>query len=113
MTETTSKEEDHSKPWVGDLNSAIQFAENGIVSKTLVDCPKSKIVLFSMVTGQSISGHAAGTAATIHVLQGKADIQLDQDKYEGKPGSFYYMPAKLYHAVRAEEDLVFLLTLFR
>ncbi len=104
---------DCSKPWVGSLEEAVQFAEKGIVSKTLVDCPEVKIVLFCMVAGQSLSGHAAGTAATIQVLKGRAAIKLGNDDYQGVPGSFYYMPAKLYHAIHADEDLVFLLNLLK
>ncbi len=101
------------QPWVGDLNELIEFADRGIVSKTLVDCPKVKMVLFAMKTGQTISGHSAGMPATIHVLSGAGTIQLGETQYEGKPGSIYYMPAGLYHALTSTEDLVFLLDLFR
>jgi quercetin dioxygenase-like cupin family protein len=101
------------QPWVGDLTDLIQFADRGIVSKTLVDCPKVKIVLFAMKTGQTISGHSAGMPATIHVLSGAGIIQLGEEEHEGKPGSIYYMPAGLYHALTSTEDLVFLLDLFR
>ena len=34
-------------------------------------------------------------------------------EYETGPGKLYYMPAELRHAVRAREELVFLLTMFR
>jgi quercetin dioxygenase-like cupin family protein len=101
------------QPWVGDLNELVQFADRGIVSKTLVDCPKVKMVLFAMKTGQTISGHSAGMPATIHVLSGAGTIQLGETEYEGKPGAIYYMPAGLYHALTSTEDLVFLLDLFR
>jgi len=101
------------EPWVGDLNDQIQFADRGTVSKTLVDTDKTKVVLFAMKAGQAISGHAAGTPATIHVLRGKAAIRLGETDHEGTPGSFYYMPAGLYHSLTAEEDFVFLLDLFR
>ena len=101
------------QPWVGDLHDLVQFADRGIVSKTLVDCPKVKMVLFAMKTGQTISGHSAGMPATIHVLSGAGTIQLGETEYEGKPGSIYYMPAGLYPALTSTQDLVFLLDLFR
>jgi len=66
-----------------------------------------------MKAGQSISGHSAGTPATIHVVGGAGTIQLGGTEHEGRPGSIYYMPAGLYHALTATEDLVFLLNLFR
>lgn len=113
MSDTTSADFDCDQPWVGNLNELVQFAERGIVSKTLIDCPKSKIVHFSMRTGQSLSGHAAGTPATIHVLQGEGTITLGETDYDASPGSIYYMPAGQYHAVKSTDDLVFLLNLFR
>jgi quercetin dioxygenase-like cupin family protein len=113
MEDIKTAQPDCELPWVGDLSELVQFAERGIVSKTLVDCPKAKLVLFGMKAGQSISGHSAGTPATIHVLSGTGTIQLGETQYDGRPGSIYYMPAGLYHALTATQDLVFLLDLFR
>ena len=70
MDDPKTTQPECEEPWVGDLNDLVQFADRGIVSKTLVDCTKSKIVWFGMKTGQSISGHAVGTPATIQVLSG-------------------------------------------
>ena len=56
------------EPWIGNLLEMVQFADGGIVSKTLVDCPKANISLFAMKTGQSMSGHSAAQPASIHVL---------------------------------------------
>ena len=113
MTNDKIDKQECDEPWVGDLNELAQFAERGIVSKTLVDCPKVKLVLFAMKTGQTISGHSAGMPATIHVLSGAGTIQVGETEYEGRPGSIYYMPAGLYHALTSTDDLVFLLDLFR
>jgi quercetin dioxygenase-like cupin family protein len=109
----TPEQHDCTQPWTGNLTDQVQFADRGIVSKTLVDCDKAKIVLFAMKTGQALSPHAAGTPATIHVLQGAGKIMLDGTFYEGTAGSLYYMPAGLLHSVESTDDLVFLLNLFR
>jgi len=101
------------EPWVGDLNELVQFADRGIVSKTLVDCPKVKLLLFGMKTGQTISGHSAGMPATIHVLGGTGIVQIGDTQYEGRAGSLYYLPAGLHHALTSTDDLVFRLDLFR
>ena len=113
MDEPQSTQPECEQPWVGDLGELVQFADRGIVSKTLVDCPKVKMILFGMKTGQTISGHSAGMPATIHVLGGKGKIQVGETEYEGKTGSIYYLPAGLYHALSSTDDLVFLLHLFR
>jgi quercetin dioxygenase-like cupin family protein len=113
MEDTNATRPERDQAWVGDLNELVQFADRGIVSKTLVDCPKVKLILFGMKTGQTISGHSAGMPATIHVLSGSGTIQVGDTEYEGKPGSLYYLPAGLYHALTSTDDLVFLLDLFR
>jgi quercetin dioxygenase-like cupin family protein len=109
--ETTEPESD--QPWIGDLNELVQFADGGIVSKTLVDSGKANISLFALKTGQRMSGHSSSRQATIHVLGGAGKIQIGDTEYEGKPGSLYYLPAGQYHALTSTDDLVFLLDLFR
>jgi quercetin dioxygenase-like cupin family protein len=113
MEDPKATQDECDQPWVGDLNELVQFADRGIVSKTLVDCPKVKLILFGMKTGQTISGHSAGMPATIHVLGGTGKILIGDTEHEGRPGSIYYMPAGLYHALTSTDDLVFLLDLFR
>ncbi len=95
------------------LEGAVQFAERGIVSKTVYESPFTKLVLFCFEPGQALSEHAAPFEAVIHILQGKADIKLGDKVYQGVPGSLYVMPAGLPHAVTAKERFVFLLTMNR
>jgi quercetin dioxygenase-like cupin family protein len=100
-------------PVVKDLDSMIEFAKDGIVSKTFLERQEFKMVLFCMTKGQALSEHTASMPAAIHVLRGKAVIHLDETAHDCKPGSWIYMPKEQKHAVDATEDLVFLLTLFR
>lgn len=101
------------EPVVSDLFANVQFAERGIVSKTLHDSPALKVVLFCFEPGQALSEHAAPFEAVIQVLQGKGKVKLGDQEYEGRPGALYVMPAGLRHAVTAEERFVFLLTMTR
>jgi quercetin dioxygenase-like cupin family protein len=112
MEDSKATQPESDQPWIGDLNEMVQFAEGGIVSKTLVDRPKTNVSLFAMKTGQTMSGHSASSPATIHVLSGAGTIQIGDTEYEGKAGSLYYLPAGLYHALTSTDDLVFLLDLF-
>ncbi|MGC8762701.1 MAG: cupin domain-containing protein [Acidobacteriota bacterium] len=100
-------------PFVTDLLASVQFAERGIVSKTLHDSAALKVVLFCFEPGQALSEHTAPFEAVIQVVQGKGKLRLGEEEYEGRPGSLFVMPAGLRHAVAAEERLVFLLTMVR
>jgi quercetin dioxygenase-like cupin family protein len=104
--------EDRGGPVVKDLDKMVQFASEGIVSKTFQERPECKMGLFCMVKGQSLSEHTSSMPATIHVLKGRAVITLDDMKHDAAPGTWVHMPKEQRHAVDATEDLVFLLTLF-
>jgi len=95
------------------LEDMIEFAKDGIVSKTLLKAVDKEVSLFCMSAGQSLSTHTSTFPAIIHVLRGKGEVTLANKKYEAKPNAWFYMPANLPHAVQAIEDLVFLLTLFK
>ncbi|NLG65161.1 MAG: cupin domain-containing protein [Actinobacteria bacterium] len=100
-------------PVVVDLLALAEVAEGGIVSKPVVENEHHKLVHFTFAPGQELSEHTASVPAAIHVLRGRATIKLGEQTYEAHAGSFFYMPAYLKHAVHAEEELVFLLTMFR
>jgi len=95
-----------------NLEDMIEFAKDGIVSKTLVKAVGQEVSLFCMSAGQTISTHRSSFPAIIHVLQGKGEVTLANEKYEARHDTWFYMPANLPHAIRATENLVFLLTLF-
>ena len=101
------------KPLISDLNASVQFAERGIVSKTLHESPALKLVLFCFEPGQALSEHTAPFEAVIQVLSGSADVKLGAETFDAKPGALYVMPAGLAHAINAKERFVFLLTMTR
>jgi len=96
-----------------NLEEMIEFAQDGIVSKTIAQVEGNETSLFCMASGQQLSTHTASFPAVIHILQGKGEITLDKDVYEAKPNSWFSMPKNLPHSVKATENLVFLLTLFK
>lgn len=102
-----------ASPIVADLEAMAEVADQGIVSKSIVENEHHKIVHFTLASGQELSEHTASVPAVIHVLRGRGTVVLAGEEYEAGPDKLYYMPADLRHAVQAHEDLVFLLTMFR
>jgi len=102
-----------TKSVYADLDSMMEFAKDGIVSKTLVKTSDKEISLFCMSAGQSISSHKSSFPAIIHVLHGSGEIKLGSKKYQAKSNAWFYMPAQLPHAIEATDNVVFLLTLFK
>ena len=101
------------KAFSAKLDEMIQFADKGIVSKTIYDSKHSKVVLFCFEQGQSLSEHQAPFEAHINVLDGEADFLLGTETVSGTKGSFFVMPKGLIHAVKTKKRLVFLLTMIK
>jgi quercetin dioxygenase-like cupin family protein len=101
------------RPVTADLAAMSEFAADGIVSKSVVENDHHKIILFTLAAGQELSEHTASVPAAIHIVSGAGTVELAGQEHEARPGMLYYMPAELRHAVRAREDLVFCLTMFR
>jgi quercetin dioxygenase-like cupin family protein len=102
-----------SETTVVDLEAMVEIAQDGIVSKAIVENDHHKIIHFSFAQGQELSEHTASVPATIHILKGAGTVVLDGERHAARPGCLYYMPANLRHAVVADEELAFLLTMFR
>jgi len=96
-----------------DLEGMIEFARDGIVSKTVAKKASSDVTLFCMSTGQELTTHSASYPAIIHVLKGKGQITLGGRTCEARANAWFYMPRGLPHALQSTENLVFLLTLFK
>jgi len=101
------------QPVVADLEALAQVAEHGIVSMSIVENEHHKIIHFTLAPGQELSEHTASVPAVIHVLRGEGRVILDGVEHEAGQGKLFYMPAELRHAVQADGELVFLLTMFR
>jgi quercetin dioxygenase-like cupin family protein len=100
-------------PVIADLSAMTQVADQGIVSKSIVENDHHKLVHFTFAPGQELSEHTASVPAAIHILGGRGTVVLDGAAHEARPGMLFYMPAEMRHAVQASEDLVMLLTMFR
>ena len=96
-----------------NLDDMVDFAENGIVSKVVAKAVGAEFSLFCMYAGQSISTHASGFPAILHVLHGVGEVTLGSNRHDVKSNTWFYMPAGLPHAIQAKENLVFLLAVFK
>ena len=90
-----------------------QFAPNGIVSRTLMKSPTSRVVLFGFAAGQELSEHTSTFHALIQILSGECEFSLAGKPHLVKAGDMLYMPPNLPHAVKATQQFSMLLTLFR
>jgi quercetin dioxygenase-like cupin family protein len=98
---------------VVDLAKEVQPPEKGILSRTLFNDDRLKVVLFGFGQGEELSEHTASMPAILHFLQGEARLTLDEDPVEAKSGSWVHMPKGMRHSIQAKTPLVMLLLLMK
>lgn len=99
--------------YVPDIRKAIAAPNNAILSQTLHNDDRLKVVLFSFAPGQELSTHAAPCPVTLYFAQGEAIVQLGDEEHQVRAGAFAYLPEKVEHAICARTQLVMLLTLLK
>jgi quercetin dioxygenase-like cupin family protein len=93
------------------LAEETKFAPNGIVSRTLLSTPNSRVVLFGFAEGQELTEHTSTQHAMIQMLSGECEFSLGGKPRTLKAGDLLYMPPNLPHAVKATKQFSMLLTL--
>jgi quercetin dioxygenase-like cupin family protein len=93
------------------LGEETKFAANGIVSRTLLRTPNSRVVLFGFAEGQELTEHTSTQSAVVQILSGECEFSLGGKPHAAKAGDLIYMPPNLRHAVSATKQFSMLLTL--
>jgi quercetin dioxygenase-like cupin family protein len=96
-----------------DLASMVDYQEDSIVSRTLVEEEGGTVTLFSFAQGQSLSEHSVPFDALAHVLDGEARLTIGGEDVVVGPGQVTRMPANVPHAVRADKAFKMLLAMVR
>jgi quercetin dioxygenase-like cupin family protein len=96
-----------------DLAQEAQPPDKGILSRTLVNDGRLKVVLFGFAQGEELSEHTASMPAVLHFLQGEARLTLDDDAVEAKSGTWVQMPRGMRHSIQARTAVVMLLLLLK
>lgn len=96
---------------VTQLKDKIEYAQTGVLSKVLVKLPACQYTLFCLAAGTEISEHTSTRNAVVQVIEGRGILNLEGQAIVLESGVFVFMPANAPHALQAEENLAFLLTL--
>jgi quercetin dioxygenase-like cupin family protein len=104
---------DAAKAAVVSLAAETGFAPNGIVSRTLLRTTNSRVVLFGFSEGQELTEHTSTQHATVQILSGECEFDLEKETHRLKAGDLVHMPPGLPHALRATTQFSMLLTLIR
>ncbi|AMK11218.1 cupin domain-containing protein [Pseudodesulfovibrio indicus] len=95
------------------VEGSIQYADDSVVSQTLLNKDTGTITLFAFDEGQGLSEHTAPFDAVVHILDGQAQITIGGESHIAGKGEMIIMPANIPHALHAEQKFKMLLTMIR
>lgn len=107
MTSTTTT----SSSFFFPLRERIEYPVGGVLSKVLLKDNNCQHTLLCLAAGTNISEHTSTRNAVINVIEGRGILTLEGENIQLEPGIFVFMRANAPHALQAEENLAFLLTL--
>ncbi len=93
------------------LAEQAQTTSSGIVSRTLLQTPELRVVLFSFAAGQELTTHSSKRRALVQVLSGECDFLFADTWHRLKAGVILHLPPGHVHAVKAPVAFTMLLTL--
>ena len=93
------------------LRERIEYPADGVLSKVLFKDKNCQYTLFCLAADTSISEHTSTRNAVINVIEGRGTLILEGQEIQLEPGTFIFMKAHAPHALKAEQNLAFLLTL--
>ena len=95
------------------LADLVEYAEDSIVSKTILDKSAGTITLFAFDYGQKLSEHTTPYDAVVEVLDGSVQLTIGGVDVGVSAGQIIIMPGNVPHAVSAKEKFKMLLIMIR
>jgi quercetin dioxygenase-like cupin family protein len=92
------------------LKDQVQVAPGQVVSKTLVQNQAVSITLFAFAKDEEISTHKSDGDALVTVLEGSGLFTVNGKEHLLQAGDSLVMPAGLPHAIYADKDFKWILT---
>ena len=96
-----------------NLEGLVEYAQDSIVSKTILDKPVGTITLFAFDEGQKLSEHTAPYDAVVQVLDGRGQLTIGGEPVTVAAGQIVIMPGNVPHSVTADERFKMVLTMIR
>jgi quercetin dioxygenase-like cupin family protein len=94
------------------LRETTESTTAGIVSRTLLNTPDTRVTLFSFAAGQELTAHTNPRRALIQIVDGSCEFLFGGTWQTLKAGDLLHLPPSHPHAVKASAGpFVMLLTL--
>ena len=89
----------------------IAYQEGSVVSRMIVYKKSGTITLFAFDSGEGLSEHTAPYDAIAQIIDGEAEISIEQASFLLNEGQMIIMPANKPHALHAQQRFKMMLTM--
>lgn len=89
----------------------IAYQEGSVVSRMIVYKKSGTITLFAFDAGEGLLEHTAPFDAIALIIDGEAEIAVEQNGFVLKEGQMIIMPANKPHALHAQQRFKMMLTM--
>ena len=96
---------------LADLKREITWRTGRRNAVTLLKQPGLRLVLVALKAGAEVASHQTDTPVVLQGIEGRVAICMDRDEHVLTAGQVLTMRSGLTHAVRAQNESAFLLTL--
>jgi len=93
------------------IKDLIEYQEGSVVSRMIVYKKSGTITLFAFDSGEGLSEHTAPFDAIALVIDGEAEISIENNRYVLQEGQMIIMPANKPHALHAQQRFKMMLTM--
>lgn len=91
----------------------IDYQENAVVSRTIVDKNSGSVTFFAFANGQGLSEHSAPYDALVYIMDGEAEVIISKKSYKLKKDEMIIMPANEPHSLSTITQFKMMLVMIR
>ena len=95
------------------LKDWTDYQNGSIVSRKIIQKETGSITFFAFDQGQELNTHSAPFDTLVHIVDGEAEIRIDDQPHLVSAGQILMLPANRPHAVRAAKRFKMLLVMVR
>lgn len=91
----------------------VNYHPGSVVSRTLSQTKMGTLTIFAFDEGGELSEHSAPYDATAFVIEGEAEVTIEDQKHKISAGEMLIMPANKLHSVKAIQKFKMILVMIR
>jgi quercetin dioxygenase-like cupin family protein len=104
-------EELKAKPF--NINDLIEYQKNSVVSREIIKKETGTVTIFAFDKDEGLSEHTAPFDAMVQIVDGTAEIIINNTNNIVQKGEMIIMPGNVPHALNAIERFKMVLTMIR